>query len=119
MIEQEPVSVLPVIKLPAVSNKGDLHLNTLLDTASTASFITVSALEPLEHIIRQTDTEISIKQLNGSRKECVDTVTIFVRKGNFASFTFLLEPRWPRVFRVSIPSSPRFAINFQVRISQK
>ena len=37
-----PLPLLPIVVVPIHTEKADMHLRALLDTGSTASFITVS-----------------------------------------------------------------------------
>ena len=60
--------VLPLMKLPAHTVDGSTRLlNSILDTASTSTFITVSGLRSLNYSVKQHGIELRIKQLNGSR----------------------------------------------------
>ena len=60
-----PCQILPTIVVPIKTEKGDLHLRALIDTGSTASFITVSASLSIPSIIVESNVPLNVRTLQG------------------------------------------------------
>lgn len=73
----EPTALLPIVNAPVLDYMGHTHyLPTLLDTGSTASFITVSAKYMLRTPIVEPVVSLNIKHLGGG--ECINTCKVKV-----------------------------------------
>ena len=64
-----PLPLLPVVVVPIQTKKGVVHLRALLDTGSTASFITVSALFRIPSVIIESDISLTMCTIQGMSRE--------------------------------------------------
>ena len=64
-----PLPLLPVALVPIQTKKGVVHLRALLDTGSTASFITVSALSRIPSVVIESDIPLTMCTLQGMSRE--------------------------------------------------
>ena len=89
-LEKRPDSLfqlLPVIVVPIQTEKGELHLRALLDTGSTASFITVSASLSIPSVIIESDVPLTVCTIQGmSREPSRKIARKFENKGRGLSF---------------------------------
>ena len=64
-----PLTLLPIVVVPIQTEKGDLHLRALLDTGSTASFITVSASLRIPSVVIESDIPLIVCTIQGMSQE--------------------------------------------------
>ena len=64
-----PLPLIPIVVVPIQTKKGDLHLRALLDTGSTASFITVSASLRIPSVIIESDIPLTVCTIQGMSRE--------------------------------------------------
>ena len=64
-----PFSLLPVVVVPIQAKKRVVYLRALLDTGSTASFITVSALSRIPSVIIESDIPLTMCTIQGMSRE--------------------------------------------------
>ena len=64
-----PLPLLPVAVVAIQTKKGVVHLHALLDTGSTASFITVSALSRIPSVVIESDIPLTMCTLQGMSRE--------------------------------------------------
>ena len=60
-----PLPLLPIIVVPIQTEKGDMHLRALLDTSSTASYITVRASLRIPSIVIESDIPLTVCKFRG------------------------------------------------------
>ena len=64
-----PFSLLPVVVVPIQTKKRVVYLRALLDTGSTASFITVSALSRIPSVLIESDIPLTMCTIQGMSRE--------------------------------------------------
>ena len=64
-----PLPLLPVAVVPIQTKKGVVHLRALLDTGSTSSFITVSALSRILSFTIESDIPLTMCTIQGMSRE--------------------------------------------------
>ena len=64
-----PFSLLPVVVVPIQTKKRVVYLRALLDTGSTASIITVSALSRIPSITIESDIPLTMCTIQGMSRE--------------------------------------------------
>ena len=64
-----PLPLLPVAVVPIRTKKGVVHLRALLDTGSTALFITVSALSRIPSVVIESDIPLTMCTIQGMSRE--------------------------------------------------
>ena len=64
-----PLPFLPIVVVPIQTKKGDLHLRALLDTGSTASFITVSTSSRIPSVIIESEIPPTVCTIQGMSRE--------------------------------------------------
>ena len=109
----DPNTLLPIVKLTARGRSGDVvTIYALLDSGSTHSFVTVSALSKLDNILVQKDVEILVKQLGGTRTQNTQQKGIYLKpkKGGEIFLHAYVVPELMTVPEYSLPqgySNPR------------
>ena len=69
-------NILPLVRMTLQERQQPVHLNCLLDSASTDSFVKVGKLSQIPHTVLESDSLINVRNLTGRTERVMDRVRL-------------------------------------------